>query len=561
MPSFSKYEPLWPETVIFWGAGATASLGIPTTNDLGQNIWKIAISTKELSDRLHGISCLEGFEAAVSDLMVALGDGLESAIHEFNPNEREAAKRLFNGYSEEKCKAVVVNLRHHYDWDALKRIIGICATKDGSGQFLNDLFNIIDLNLAAGQGIFTGETREKERFVDNHRLKPARNCLVMLINLQISCAYMSLIEDRHDVLNPYIAFAETLSTLMQKEGVALANHDFADRKFYLFSYAFISMNFDPILVWLLFNAHRELNGKKTTYVGSPPRPVKLFHDFGYLLGIRKVDSDTPEIKYPYNEAVVQRINGPDGSAVRIGKFYFPHGACNWRECPYCGKLTVIFGDKWGYDSKSLFPPLMFKTCGSIKDRSEEERNARRDDALFDSVQCSHCGTITRMRDTPMIMQSTFKGPHPPYLEEIQRDLKICIENAKHIVLLGYSIPSDDIVWRSTLLTRISKTTPVYCSVVVGSKGSDKWMSGSKLTEYVAKIKKDHDPADWHLYGIHAIEAALQLFKVDKVRAYTRGVPNVWEGPCIEQKVVDLLYPSEFHFSFPSKRESSVGSKT
>ncbi len=32
------YKPYWPETVFFWGAGATASLGVSVTNKIRDKI-------------------------------------------------------------------------------------------------------------------------------------------------------------------------------------------------------------------------------------------------------------------------------------------------------------------------------------------------------------------------------------------------------------------------------------------------------------------------------------------------------------------------------------------
>ena len=61
--------------------------------------------------------------------------------------------------------------------------------------------------------------------------------------------------------------------------------------------------------------------------------------------------------------------------------------------------------------------------------------------------------MTYMRDTPLILQSSFKGNHPSYLEEIQRDMRVCLENTKHVVLLGYSLPADDVIYRAMLSAR------------------------------------------------------------------------------------------------------------
>ncbi|MBE1555394.1 hypothetical protein H4683_002499 [Filibacter limicola] len=99
-----------------------------------------------------------------------------------------------------------------------------------------------------------------------------------------------------------------------------------DRDFYLFSYAVISMNWDPIFLWLIFNAHKELNDECPPYIGDSPAPMKLFHDMAHFMAVRVIDGPTPEAWFPMNETVVQRLNDPDHSTdrrIRIGKFYSP----------------------------------------------------------------------------------------------------------------------------------------------------------------------------------------------------------------------------------------------
>ncbi|MED1421488.1 hypothetical protein [Bacillus smithii] len=151
-----------------------------------------------------------------------------------------------------------------------------------------------------------------------------------------------------------------------------------DRNFYLFSYAVISMNWDPLLLWLIFNAHREMNesGIKP-YIGISPQPVKLFNDFAHFMAVRKIESDTPGPWFPMNETAVQRLNDPDHNSrrVRIGKFYFPHGSHGFRQCPNCGKLTFYLGNKWKVDSDDLFPRLLLPSLSPRKPRSVEEKEA------------------------------------------------------------------------------------------------------------------------------------------------------------------------------------------
>jgi hypothetical protein len=271
------------------------------------------------------------------------------------------------------------------------------------------------------------------------------------------------------------------------------------------------------------------------------RRVKLFHDPGQVLALRRVERKRgTEIWYLFSEAAAQRINDPQhvvDRRVRLGKFYMPHGCLSWRDCPNCGRVTVCLGDEWRFDSDTLLPPAVIAIPGANhQSRSACEGDARKRGHL-DAVQCSYCGEMTYMRDTPLIVQSSFKGNHPSYLEEIQRDMRICLENTKHVVLLGYSLPADDVIYRAMLSARRARTKPpVYCSVVVGTTGPNRWITDSEISEYAKEHK--HEPAS----GAQTIQAAIDIFGEKRVRAYTAGIPQVFGSPPNRELVLHLLYP-------------------
>ena len=43
---------------------------------------------------------------------------------------------------------------------------------------------------------------------------------------------------------------------------------------------------------------------------------------------------------------------------------------------------------------------------------------------------------TEQHHTPMQMQSNFKSPPPPFMDEIQRDMRVIVGNADHVILMG-----------------------------------------------------------------------------------------------------------------------------
>jgi hypothetical protein len=85
---------------------------------------------------------------------------------------------------------------------------------------------------------------------------------------------------------------------MQRQGLGLSSkHRLDQHAFYQGDVGFVSLNYDPIALWLQFCANRELNnGPTVPRVGSPAAPLHLFHDFGQLIPARRIgqgDDDWP----------------------------------------------------------------------------------------------------------------------------------------------------------------------------------------------------------------------------------------------------------------------------
>ncbi|MEG6585125.1 hypothetical protein [Dendrosporobacter sp. 1207_IL3150] len=553
--SLESYKPIWPETVIFWGAGATSALNMHTTDELGQAIYCLARRNKKLTDRVEAAFRRTKMLNCIADLLIILGDD-EIGAAAFPSEEQTAAlNRQFDGLSAFEQEQRGRELRYTYDWGTLRQLIHICPGHNEQFLRLQDLFNLLDMHIMSRHGFYVyGDNSEGQRFIPPEALVLARNALIMLIGLLHFHDYQTTLEQNGTIYEQYIGFAEILAEMMQQEGLRFyeKSHRFSQRKFYLFSYAIINMNWDAILLWLVFNAHRRLNNASDVpLIDNPAVPLKLFHDLSHFMGVRRIDSNNPDVWYPLNESVVQRLNDPDQKSsrrVRIGKFYFPHGCSGWRECPSCGKLTMYLGDQWQYNSVSLFPPPLLPkfSAGWYKPRSLEEKIAH-GQGRSDTVQCAYCGTLTELRHTPLVMQSNFKGNHPPFLEEIQRDMRIALEKAEHIVMMGYTLPSDDVIYRSLLSARQKryKGKGPYCSVIVGKHDNapDCWLCGEELSDYMQRIRNQESESSF----VKAVEAAQEIFGPDRVRGYARGIPNVFineRGMTEKGRVIELLYPKE-----------------
>ena len=557
MDRLQPFSPVWPETLLFWGAGASMPLGFPGTDKQAEFIGKLAAKEPNAIKRVSGAFEIETIRQSVADLLILLGDESSQKYMPLSQKEREAATRQFPNLTAEQQVLLVQELRSQYDWMTLRHLIQACPGHSGEkGLKLQDLFNLIDMHMQSGHGFHVLDG-ENDIFISPQELAPARNALVMLIQLLFFNDYQKLIREKKNMVEEYVAFAEILAKLMQEEGLRFVQDGFKleERDFYLFSYAVVSMNWDPVLLWLIFNAHRKANDPRLApHVGEPAVPMKLFHDMGHFMGVRRIDSDRPDVWYPLNESVAQRLNDADHASsrrVRLGKFYFPHGCMGWRECPSCGKLTMYLGDEWKDSSVSLFAPPLLPSLSAdwIKSRSVEEEAAKTAGRV-DCMHCVHCGTMMEMHHTSMLMQSNFKGKPAPFVEEIQRDMRIALEKAKHIVLFGYSLPPDDVNYRSLLAARQLRTAKesekLFCSVVVGKidDAPDRWLEGTELENFIVALEKQGDSSGF----VKAIKAAREIIGPERVRGYARGIPNVFcnkeNGSADKAKIAELLYPQK-----------------
>lgn len=476
---------------------------------------------------------------------------------EITPSEREAAKRAYQNISPTIDDAVldarILELRHAYDWLALKQIIPVCP-KSHQDNLIRDLYTLLDKKINAKQSIKVCAVSEghDEIVIENSRLRGAYSCAICLTVFLFAKAWKNLANGKNaDKLKQYEAFANSLARLMQKEGGRFekCGYPLNSRAFYLFSYSMVSFNFETVIMWLLFNAHKAAN--HSGFYLSTGQELNLWLDFGFNTKSRKVskkdlDRNPGKFSYSFNETVAFRQNEcsvPGSPINRVGKFYFAHGSSNWRECPVCGRMMYYLGDEWGVNSLHLNPPLPVPIFDNDDfNRTECEKEWRTKKLQTDALECVSCGSKTFANSAPMIMQTLIKGPPTSFLEEVQRDIRVSLEKARHIVLFGYQLPPDDALWIQTfseaVRCRKGSTDAPYCTVIVGHKGPQKWLYGDEMREYAEKHRCEKDAAE---YGVCAIDNAVSIFDEKHVRAYCGGIPQVF-NQSTEQDVKEILYP-------------------
>lgn len=530
-------------TVVFWGAGATASLGLQTTVQQTTTLQRLASKKgeKALEERVEealGDKAEEPWTSALIDLFAILGDGgkdvtseEETSLFTVTPSHLRIMRRHSRkDASDDELRNRILGLRLLYDWPALKAVIDVCpGARDGHLQ-LNDLFNVLDMHGQTGHGF----RNEDGTFLSPQRVLSARGALKMLQQTVLYIDWQYCRSKRGRDLRRHYDFAVALGRRMQKEGVRLAgsNAQFDDRNFYMGNVSFACFNWDPVAIWCQFVANRNLNqSPRAPHVGTPARKLRIFHDLGHFMPGARVESsggrgaETPW--HPMNESSALQLNDDDHGSrirVRISKFLLPHGCLWWRECPNCGKLSSYMGDTWNFDSPTLIPPPPLKAFVrdvKYRHRHEEERTDW-EKGRVDARACMHCKTLTYAQHAPMIMQSSFKGPPPPFLDEIKRDLRVAVQEAHHVVLMGYTLPQDDADYRAFLAARRRRSPgePVKCSVVVGRDGQRQWLGPREWLAKLPKMTQGEAPRT-------TLEAARDLFGEENVRFYGGGIPNVF----------------------------------
>ena len=501
--------------------------------------------------------------SALCELLKILGDREEAiveplSVSDIYPDQLEAMEHNWEHKEENALRKRIVQLRSLYDWPALVAAINICpgslkvhgagigSTEPESGFKLVDLFNLLDMHQQSGHGF---PDREKT-FLPPQRVIGARGALGLLIQTLFYIDWHAQARKRSDLLH-HMDLAVELGRRMQREGRRVADEggpdDFELDKFIVGDVDFVSLNWDPIGLWAQFVANRTLNGAPDVlHVGSPAHKLALYHELGYFIAGPRVDKahTGSKVWQPMNVSSARQLNDRKHGSnlrIRVSKYLFPHGCLWWRECPNCGKLSSYIGDVWEMGSASLFPPPPLKAF--VKDgqfeswcTENDERNKWRLGEV-DARACVHCKTLTHAHHTPVAMQTNFKAAPPPFLEEIQREMRVVVQEAGHVVLAGYSLPPDDVSYRAFFAARTRKssnglresTPPVRCSVIDwAERYGSQWL-------YPDEIKDKVRLPD-------ALMHAQDVFEPENVRFFGGGIPGVFldGGAGVSARAVERL---------------------
>ena len=475
------------DTVIFWGAGATAELGMLTTARQGDLF--AALGDRKPGERFS--ACLGEFKDRVfgtrfesfCDLLELLDDAEEGEIvtgfrmSGFSQLQLDILDKYGAdfGRKPDERKNRIIMMRQRYDLAAAMRIIR-AQSADGSfdkNHFVQDVYSLIDANLAAGTGIHIFDDEEDSRrsdFIDATRLRAAKSALIMIVALAFAASWN--IARKEEKIEAYKRVFRWLSDLrageFKREGKPVS------------SIKVISMNFDPVFWWFIKNADEEYNrhpyivgnGNKTLYLGESidqVDKVRPMADGGAVVG----DLLHPSTAHFINEHG-SREDERCLAHYQTMQIYFPHGSPNIKICHCCGMSTLYQGNELNWDSESLFPPFFMtelawnaKAADQVEWTGEQYAESRKwDEGELDYIQCRNCGQGIRMCDTEILVQSGLKMSPSWLLQRVAHDIDAEIMKVRHIILLGYSLPPDDAIWVAELKARKQRINEeVYCSLV------------------------------------------------------------------------------------------------
>ena len=280
------------DTLIFWGAGATASIGLRTSPIQAKAIKYLVEEKPTLTDRVNEVLKFPSvWTSPFTDLLHILGDdsGDNDDIYRITNTAREAMSRHWHDPSPQALEARIHELRTLFDWPALKAVVRACPGFNQEDRLqLQDVFNLIDLHAHTFHG-FPG----LEKFLSPSRLIAARRALQLVLNTLFYVDWQTALIEKKKDLNKHLDFARLLTKHHQQEGLALANkrQHFDSRDFYLGSVAFASLNYDPVALWAQFIANRDAN-LHPPYIGMPRVPLKIFHDFGIFMAVSTIAPKT-----------------------------------------------------------------------------------------------------------------------------------------------------------------------------------------------------------------------------------------------------------------------------
>jgi len=167
--------------------------------------------------------------------------------------------------------------------------------------------------------------------------------------------------------------------------------------------------------------------------------------------------------------------------------------------------------------------------------------------------------MTQPHDAPLLTQTVIK-PARHYLQwALFREMGLMVANAKHLVLVGYSLPADDVINRCFMQSSAggAAESPFVTVVIKDTTGGasrvapDGWVRPANVWDYLqlnaAKGEVDEGAQNTLKSVVEVFGTGKRPDATDKFRISLHGFPCVLDGlghGDIEVGTRRLLYPEE-----------------
>ena len=364
--------------------------------------------------------------------------------------------------------------------NTLCRLYHIVAERFANNEYgINDVFNLIDTALYLKTGLYSNE--EKIEYLE---LLQAKREL-------ISCIFKEFkknIEAMDDCFyKRYVDFYYELAKRELSKKIE-CNVDMQEREFFIADYSIINFNWDLCSLFPIIESNRILNHENDRYINKEGLPqLRMYTDFNYECA--SLMKDVPWFPFTEPAAAVANSDKHNGKRrVVLLKVFFPHGLMNSFKCPKCARHSLYLGKQ-----------LKIKdACNSI--------DYIKNEPLY---KCMSCGTEISAKDFNVLVQSNFKERNS-FLEETRIKMFCELESAEKLVFIGYSMPQDDIDYR-TFFKSLNNVKEAY--VVLYDENSHDFK----------QISKGDDVSNYSDETRTAIGNYLSVFK--DIYLNTKGFPD------------------------------------
>lgn len=326
---------------------------------------------------------------------------------------------------------------------------------------INDVFNLIDTALYLKTGLYVNEDGEEHKIEYTELLQTKRKLISTIFE-----EFKKNIEAMDDCFyKRYVDFYYQLAKRELSKKIE-CNVDMQKREFFIADYSIINFNWDLCSLFPIIEANKKLNHENDRYINKEGLPqLRMYTDFNYECA--SLMDDVPWFPFTEPAAAVSNSEKHNGKRrVVLLKAFYPHGLMNSFKCPKCARHSLYLGEK--LEIKNL--------CKSM--------NFSKDKPLY---KCPNCGTEISAKDFNVLVQSNFKDRNS-FLEETRIKMFCELESAERLVFIGYSMPQDDIDYR-TFFKSLNNVKEVR--VVLYDKNSHDFKqisNGDDLSNYSDKTK-------------------------------------------------------------------------